>query len=373
MENIKKLLEEVAKISNEYAEELDKTGERFNMFGICGVDHYENTHTKIIKEFLDPLGSHGLKHRLLKCFVETVGISDFNCENASVSHQTKISPRSQLDILIEDEQKKYAIIVENKIYDEGNHEEQLKKYAEDAAKNYQKHYLFYLTLDGKDAFEQNKENEFYMSISHEKTMINWLEKCIVITEHHPIVRETIKQYINHLKQLTNQDMDTKNKEEIHNAICNNLLYAEKVYTEYFNAIENLSYKFKEDVKKKLLSRKVISNETVIEMTEPNAKYSSIWIQTKFKETIGIENFNGNGHENGNLFIGLLDFNRSKREEKYKHTFWIGVTIETIWTKKELFEKLQNYANSDEKGKDSIIYELVLRIDDYIKNIYHFLS
>jgi hypothetical protein len=37
---------------------------------------------------------------------------------------------------------------------------------------------------------------------------------VSIAVRYPMVRETINQYINHLKQLTHQDMDTKNKEEI---------------------------------------------------------------------------------------------------------------------------------------------------------------
>ena len=34
-------------------------GEEFNVFHLCKVDHYENCHSAILAEFLDPNGSHG--------------------------------------------------------------------------------------------------------------------------------------------------------------------------------------------------------------------------------------------------------------------------------------------------------------------------
>ena len=41
MENIKNLLNQVAEMSKKHAEMLDATGGRFNMFKVCGVNHYE--------------------------------------------------------------------------------------------------------------------------------------------------------------------------------------------------------------------------------------------------------------------------------------------------------------------------------------------
>ncbi|MCL2512087.1 MAG: PD-(D/E)XK nuclease family protein [Bacteroidales bacterium] len=58
MENLQNLLNQVALISEKNAEILDAAGGRFNMFRVCGVNHYENTHSAIIAEFLNPNGSH---------------------------------------------------------------------------------------------------------------------------------------------------------------------------------------------------------------------------------------------------------------------------------------------------------------------------
>ena len=65
------------------------------MFSICGVNHYENTHSAIIAELLSPNGTHGLKSKLLECFVETLGesftIPDFNYGKSRV--YTEILPK----------------------------------------------------------------------------------------------------------------------------------------------------------------------------------------------------------------------------------------------------------------------------------------
>ena len=46
-----------------------KRGERFNMFGACGVNHYENTHSAILAEMLNPQGNHGQGSLFLSLFL----------------------------------------------------------------------------------------------------------------------------------------------------------------------------------------------------------------------------------------------------------------------------------------------------------------
>ncbi|MEN0007975.1 PD-(D/E)XK nuclease family protein, partial [Flavobacterium nitrogenifigens] len=210
MERISNLLSQVAIIGKKNTEILDATGGRFNMFRVCGVNHYENTHSAIIAEFLNPNGTHGLKSKLLECFIETLGdyftVQTFNCEKSRVitEHPTE---EGRIDILIEDNQNK-AIIIENKIY-ANDQFEQLKRYDRYAQKYKNGYQILYLTLFGDSASEHSGSGVSYLSISHKENIISWLEKCVSIASRFPIVRETIIQYINHLKQLTNQDMDTK--------------------------------------------------------------------------------------------------------------------------------------------------------------------
>ena len=239
MENIKHLLDRVGDISKKNAEILDATGGRFNMFRVCGVNHYENKHSAIIAEFLNPKGSHGLKSELLKCFIETLGdtftIKNFDCKNAWVTTEYS-TDEGRIDLFIKNQDK--AIIIESKI-NAGDEPEQLKRYDKYAKASKNDYQILYLTLDGSEATKQSADGVDYLPISFAKTIIDWLEKCVAIAARFPMVRETIIQYINHLKQLTKQDMDTKNQEEIITVLMSNLKAAQEIswnYSKVFNAL-----------------------------------------------------------------------------------------------------------------------------------------
>ena len=248
MDKIKNLLNQVSIISKKNAEILDATGGRFNMFRVCGVNHYENTHSAILAEFLNPNGTHGLKSKLLECFIETFDeyftIPDFNYENAKIRTEYS-TPNGRIDILIEDAQRKKAIIVENKIY-ANDQWEQLKRYNKYAEETYRKgnYQILYLTLWGNESAEQSGGGVSYFPISYKENIINWLEKCVAIASRFPMVRETIIQYINHLKQLTNQDMDNKNKEEITDVLSKveNLKAAQIIYQNYTATCDTIAEK-----------------------------------------------------------------------------------------------------------------------------------
>lgn len=197
---------------------LDATGGRFNMFRVCGVNHYEDTHSAILAELLNPQGSHGLKTKFLECFVAMMKVRDFSCENARI-HTQYDTGNGRLDILIEEDAKKRALIIENKIY-AGDQQEQLKRYNSFAENKYGigNYQMFYLTLWGDKASTQSGGGVNYTPISYKDNVSGWLEKCLEFTVRFPLVRETVIQYINHLKQLTNQDMDTKNKQELTNIV-----------------------------------------------------------------------------------------------------------------------------------------------------------
>ena len=294
MNNIQHLLDRVADIKKKNTEILDATGGRFNMFRVCGVNHYENTHSAIIAEFLNPNGTHGLKSKLLECFVETLGkhftIQDFDYRNARV-HTEYSTSYGRIDILIEDNQNK-AIIIENKVYADDQWE-QLKRYNQFAANTYKEsnYQILYLTLFGDDASEQSSKGTSYLPISHKETIINWLEKCVAIAARAPIVRETIIQYINHLKQLTNQDMDTKNKEEIVNILSNveNLKAAQAIVQNYaatFNylAQKHFNPKMEEFAKQKGLEYHYVrSEETYVQFSFTNPNWEGkYWIGFTFE-------------------------------------------------------------------------------------------
>jgi len=147
-------------------------------------------------------------------------VSSFDFENATVKTEVDIR-NGRIDLLIKDLNNK-GIIIENKIYAQDQWE-QLKRYNEYAKLEFgeSKYVLLYLTLSGTEASEQSAKNVNYNNISYSYDIINWLNKCVDIASRFPLVRESIVQYINHLKKLTHQDMDTKSREEITSLLISN--------------------------------------------------------------------------------------------------------------------------------------------------------
>lgn len=252
--NILGLLNQVATINKKNTEILDATGGRFNIFRICGVNHYENTHSSILAEFLNPQGSHSLKNQFLDAFLETIGksftLKDFDTTNATV-HTEHVTDNGRIDILIKDH-KKNAIIIENKIYacDQPKQLIRYNVYAEgefkdknkDKEENNKKYQIYYLTLFGSEASEQSAGDVIYHTISYAETIIQWLDKCIALAVRLPLVRETLIQYSNHIKQLTNQYMSKKNEEEITSLLAkfHDLKAIQSIYFNYHKIFDQIA-------------------------------------------------------------------------------------------------------------------------------------
>lgn len=162
--DMQSLLNEVRLIKEKSDAELDKTGARFNIFQILGVNQHENAHSKIIASFLNPNGKHGLKDSFLALFLrecfsdDELNGFDFNTENAKViteSFAPTDDKNGRIDILVKSGAK--GIIIENKFL-AGDQPSQLKRYDEWGRKNLPCGYkILYLTKDGREASEQSGE------------------------------------------------------------------------------------------------------------------------------------------------------------------------------------------------------------------------
>ena len=231
MEQLKKLLQDVNVILQKEKvrkEESRKRGERFNVFEMLGVAHYEVTHSKIIAGFLNPQGSHGQGDLFLRLFLQTIENKDkinLDTSNAKVYTEYDTGVYGRLDIFIDN--GSYGIIIENKV-NAGDGPEQLSRYNSFAENKYKKenYTIYYLTLDGHEASENSIKNKEtgecvkYNYVSYSKDIINWLQRCIHDCATMPLVRETLVQYLNHIKQLTNQDMDRLSDQEWKNLLSN---------------------------------------------------------------------------------------------------------------------------------------------------------
>jgi hypothetical protein len=270
--NIQNLLAKVNLISKKYDDIAKITGEKFNIFRILKIESSEvKTHSTFIANLLNPKGSHDQGDVFLKLFYaeldksKLLKINNFICNDANVKVE-KHTEYGYIDIIVTDK-KNNAIIIENKIYAE-DQEKQLLRYHNYGNKYHKDSFvLLYLTLDGKDATQKSKgetidgieglkENQFER-ISYSHFIKNWLEECKEKSVNHPILRETITQYINLIKYLTHQTINNKMGKEIINSMLQNV----SASLEISNNIN--------EMKKELLKIYVKKLRENFELTNPN--------------------------------------------------------------------------------------------------------
>lgn len=213
--NVEKLLNEIGKLvvaQNERTKERYSHGELFNVFNILGLESKEvRLHSALLAELLRPNGMSGVGNAFQKAFLAILGLPENYIVDGRVSVELSIGTTTdteggRIDIIMED--GNHAIIIENKIYAQ-DQAAQLLRYTNFARDNYPHGYrLLYLTLDGKEACDDSSQGCPYQCISYKNEISKWLAECARISFDRPLVRETIRQYINLIKQLTNQSMGT---------------------------------------------------------------------------------------------------------------------------------------------------------------------
>lgn len=237
IENHKELVEVINHIYLKHENDLNEVD--FNLFELFSLRNSEVLHSLFIAELLNPLGKHKQGDIFLRLFIEVVDFPEFKFSNAGVSTERfagyiteNYGEGGRIDICVENNQKQAAII-ENKIY-AGDQYKQLIRYCQYADRYYLKYKLYYLTLFGnkpsKDSYIDENINlsAVIQIISYQKEIKRWIENCIIECKNASVI-ETLKQYLNTIKRLTNQTTNDKMKEEI------KLILTEKI--DYFNAFE----------------------------------------------------------------------------------------------------------------------------------------
>jgi hypothetical protein len=227
--DIQRFFQEVASIcalEQAQQEERNRKGENYNLFSILSIERYELKHSALIANLLDPKGSHGCGDAFLRAFFEialkgTAYPFESSSPDSCTEHYTGPiagDTGGRIDILVKSSQ--YGLIIENKIY-AGDQDKQLIRYD-----NYGKeifgadgYLLVYLTLFGSEASEgsitsDDSQKANYLCLSYAKDILSWLKECIQQADNKPLIRESLNQYIQTIKQLTYQDMNQKNIEKI---------------------------------------------------------------------------------------------------------------------------------------------------------------
>jgi PD-(D/E)XK nuclease superfamily len=190
-----------------------RNGENFNIFRVLNIRRYETrTHTPMLRELLDPNGSHGQGSAFLRLFLDRCDIKDFDAETATVKQEHHIGEKTQtsggrLDLYLSDRTGVYQIGIENKI-DAFEQENQIRRYQEFLKNGI----LLYLTLGGSKPTSYDSKTESSVKvkcISYKKHISAWLEDCQRHATTSPLVRETITQYLHLIRELTHQNEDNK--------------------------------------------------------------------------------------------------------------------------------------------------------------------
>jgi hypothetical protein len=262
IQSIQNLLQHVGIIRQKYDDFAEITGENFNVFDILNLNSNELSHSLFVSYLLDAKGKHGQNDLFLKLFIQQIldkfenekndVLFHFQTANShsktekSIGYKSEdISKGGRIDILINDGENN--IIIENKIY-AGDQEKQLVRYF-----NYDPNApLIYLTLGDENPSEDSithsekilKIRKDFISISYKEDIKTWIEKCIKAVYDKPLIRETLRQYVYLINELTNQSNNNKMSEEIVNIVTRDV----ESYANYRDLIKS-----KELVNKELIS------------------------------------------------------------------------------------------------------------------------
>lgn len=252
------LFDKVQKLSDEYEDDIKKTGEGFNVFKILGLSYNEvRTHTAFIADLLNPCGSHGRGDVFLELFIEILKnkysdkwkLNDFYKKGKLIVQKEKtIGPIDKeyteggsVDLIMTNDCNSQCIIIENKI-NAGDQRNQLLRYHKYGERYINGFELFYLTLDGRDASDLSTGGRLndnnYKKISYRKDILEWLKKCEEEATGHPFIPATIVQYINLIKLLTGETKYKKMEKKIQDKIVENELTFEtaKRISEQYNKV-----------------------------------------------------------------------------------------------------------------------------------------
>ena len=353
------LLTNVSLISKKYDDIAKITGENFNIFSVMQMESNERyTHSAIIGELLNPKGSHGQGSVFLQLFFEEIKelkcIENYNFDNSKCIIEQHIgtidvdyTKGGFIDIVLKDD--KNVIVIENKIY-ASDQRNQLKRY-----KNYYPNcVLLYLNLFGdvpsiESILDLELDKDFHI-ISYYNEITNWLEKCQKETFDQPILRETIKQYLNLVKKLSNQTINDTMSKEIKDLIKSNLKSASSIYHNYLSAKFEVLNKIRNEVFKKLDE---VYNEQyeIVEQHEINASNASICIKHRkflnqsaffcvltFSGTMSSENLLGKS-----LFVGILDYENRSEEYFLKEKVSNNLEQKGWWWQISKIDNFENFS------------------------------
>lgn len=278
---IQQLLQEAQPIlqkSKAEMKEREAKGEYFNVFeNLHFTRPEEHLHTPFLRMLLDKDANHGVGKGFLEAFLNMVKKElkldfQYDVNSSHVEYQDVYlgnkeisedgtSTGGKIDILLHDD-KKHAIIIENKFDRYGNpaqdQEKQLERYY-NYGKKYEGFILIYLTPSGQYASENSTGSNTitYYPISYDLSdnkpnILSWLDECLKISKGCPRIHEVIKQYItfikntrhimeeNYQKELLNLLLSEENVDVTLGILRDGQKIKEKIRRDFCNQLEKLA-------------------------------------------------------------------------------------------------------------------------------------
>lgn len=402
---IQSFLSKLSVIESKYRT-LDDSKEQFNIFKALHKENdEENLHSRFLSVLLSPKSSHKKGNVFLKYFLQTVGI-DFSDLNSVEVYPTECDKKEyrniseSIDILIINRKSKQAIIIENKIW-AGDSKGQLERYfdfinREEKIKgtNIQ---VIYLTLDGhepsKESLGKYKSLEKIngKTIDYEHEIKDWLNLCLKECVNQPFLRESIIQYINLIKHMTNS-IDTEECIEIRDLIASSEdnMNSAKLLMDNFKHIKwHTVREFWDELAKEL---EYLRYNIITRPTDENIKNTTHYEEYKARysskndygisfevEKIGIDIWNGIKGD-WSLYWGIKVTSNKKYINAYsQNTGKFNTDNDFIWKYFDLednekiylqdFSRIGTFNLIDKKYRENIIKKkLIPEIKQFVKEI-----
>lgn len=396
--NLKNLLETTRITVKHHKDMILLKGEHFNIFSVLNVETKENkTHSAFLAELLDPDGCHKQGAIFLELFLEVVNrkveekseknsLHDRFIKNgkSKVIKEFGIGKRDDLEkvggrVDIYVEKGLNSLCIENKIYAQDQYT-QLERYCNHNKDN---NTVVYLTLHGQDASVGSKgfleSGKDYFNLSYKEDIIEWLELCLKEVPNLTSVRESINQYILLIKKLTH-NLHMEQEKELFETMSRYLEEASYITNNYEEMLSKFRGKFRSDVREYLINHIDSSKYTVENGLPVSDNYSQLWViinnidKEDFK--FGIESFSGKGHDNGDMFVGLIDIKKSDilkdiQTENEKNAHWrftrpIRTKDGNIINLHHMFS-LKIISNSESAKYKEMVLNVGKQIHDFIKD------
>ena len=222
---------EIGDIASRYDETKKKKAKAsYNLFTVSSYNSYlENFHSDIIASLLDPNEQHCEEDAFLQLFFQWLNSSRGTAIDLEQFRNTIVSrEQGRLDIWLRDEKSRRSIIIENKMNNAPDMDDQLDRYfAHAKAHRFDTIAVLYLTLDGAKLAPpcagvpvEIVQNVAAFTSTPDDMVNGWLRPCRDAATNEDS-RSFIHQYIKLLEHLANKSMDKDTMESFYQFVSRN--------------------------------------------------------------------------------------------------------------------------------------------------------